>query len=96
MASTLKKLHTVFINTESLSSNVNRFRRNSSSHFMIKARFTTNTWRLTFLIQGSPHNILSDIILLGQVEELADLAGPFGAEAAGDSAVGQPRDVLLA
>lgn len=63
---------------------------------MIKARFTTNTWRLTFLIQGSPHNILSDIILLGQVEELADLAGPFGAEAAGDSAVGQPRDVLLA
>ena len=50
---------------------------------------------LTFFSQGSPHNILPDIILLGQVEELADLAGPLGPQAAGHSAVGQAGDVLL-
>ena len=51
---------------------------------------------ITFFSQGSPHNILPDIILLGQVEELADLAGPLGTQAAGDSAVGEAGNVLLA
>lgn len=50
---------------------------------------------LTFFSQGSPHNILPNIILLGQVEELTDLAGPLGTKAARDSAVGQPGNVLL-
>ena len=51
---------------------------------------------LTFFSQWSPHNVLPDIVLLGQVEELADLAGPLGSQAAGHGAVGQAGDVLLA
>lgn len=50
---------------------------------------------LTFFSQGSPHNILPNVILFGQVEELADLACPLGTKTARDSAVGQPWDVLL-
>lgn len=50
---------------------------------------------LTFFSQGSPHDILPNIILLSQVEELADLAGPLGTKTARDSAVGQPGNVLL-
>ncbi|KAF3852333.1 hypothetical protein F7725_005689 [Dissostichus mawsoni] len=48
---------------------------------------------ITFFSQGSPHNILPHIILLGQVEELADLAGPLGTQAAGDSAVVENAEV---
>ena len=50
---------------------------------------------LTLLSQGSSDHILSDIILLGQVEELADLAGPFGSKTAGHGAVGQAWDLVL-
>lgn len=35
---------------------------------------------------------LTDVVLLGEVEELADLAGALGAEATGDGAVGKPGD----
>lgn len=51
--------------------------------------------RLTLFIQGSPHNILPHVIFLGQVEELADLAGPLGTKAARDSGVSQTRNILL-
>lgn len=51
--------------------------------------------QLAFLCQGSPHDVLSDIILLSQVEKFADLAGPLGTKAARDGAVGQPWNVLL-
>ena len=51
--------------------------------------------RLTFFSHRSPHHVLSDVVLLGQVEELADLAGPLGSQAARDGAVGQARDFLL-
>lgn len=50
---------------------------------------------LTFLGQGSAHHVLPDIVLLGQVEQLADLAGSLGAQAARHGAVGQSGDVLL-
>lgn len=53
------------------------------------------TWFLTFFGQGSPHHVLPDIILLSQIEELANLAGPLGTKTARDSAVGQPGNVLL-
>lgn len=54
-----------------------------------------NSPSLTFFSQGSPHNILPNIIFFSQIEELADLAGPLGTKTARDGAVGQPGNVLL-
>ncbi|MCM8651532.1 hypothetical protein MZO44_15720, partial [Lactiplantibacillus sp. E932] len=45
--------------------------------------------------ERSPDHILPDIILFGQVEELTDPASSFGSQAARDSAISQPRNVLL-
>jgi len=50
---------------------------------------------LTFFSQRSPHNILPHIILLSQVEELADLASPLGTKTTRDGAVGQTGNILL-
>lgn len=50
---------------------------------------------LTFLSEGSAHHILPHIVLLGQVEQLADPAGSLGAQAARHGAVSQAGDVLL-
>lgn len=50
---------------------------------------------LTLLSQGPSDHVLPDVILLRQVEELADLAGPFGSKTTGHSAVCQSRDVVL-
>merc|ERR1712142_344074 len=44
--------------------------------------------------QGPPDNILADIILLGQVEELADLGGSLRPKATGNSFIGQARDLI--
>ena len=55
--------------------------------------------RLTFLVgpvrELPPDHVLTDVILLGQVEELADLAGPLGPQATGNGLVCQPRDVVV-
>lgn len=52
----------------------------------------------TFLLGGNlaADDELADIVLLAQVEELADLAGTLGAETAGHSRVSEPRDGGLA
>lgn len=63
---------------------------------MALLNFSGTSCSLTLFSQGSPHNILPHIILLSQVEELADLAGPLGSKAARDGAVGQTGNVLLA
>jgi len=52
--------------------------------------------RLTLFGDGPADHVLPHVVLLGQVEQLADLAGSLGAQAAGDGAVGEARDVLLA
>ena len=46
--------------------------------------------------QRPPDNVLADVIVLGQVEELPDLAGSLGPESPGDGVVGQPGDLGLA
>lgn len=38
---------------------------------------------------------LADVVLLGEVEEAADLGGTLGAETLGKSGVGESRDLLL-
>ena len=43
--------------------------------------------------QGTPDDVLTDIIVLGQVEQLPDLAGSLGPESPGDGVVGQPGDL---
>lgn len=45
--------------------------------------------------EGALDHILAHIILLAQVEQLADLGGTLGAQAAGHGAVSQSRDILL-
>lgn len=44
----------------------------------------------------SPHNVLADVVLLGQIEELADLSRTLGAKTLGEDVVGQAGDVALA
>jgi hypothetical protein len=44
----------------------------------------------------TPNHILADIILLAQVEELANLGGALGSETLGEDDVGEPGDVVLA
>lgn len=61
----------------------------------VKSYNAIKSSHLTFFSQGSPHDILPNIILLSQVEELADLAGPLGTKTTRDSAGGQPGNVLL-
>lgn len=53
---------------------------------------------LAFLLGGdlAADNVLADIILLGEVEELADPAGALGAQAAGDLSVGEAGDFIVA
>ncbi len=75
----------------------------STSHFHISPALgglishpgEKTAFSLTFFSQGSPHNVLPNVILLGQVEELADLAGSLGTKTARDGAVGQPGNVVL-
>lgn len=52
----------------------------------------------TFLLGGNltVDDKLADVVLLGEVEELADLAGTLRSEAAGDGRVGEPGDGSLA
>lgn len=50
---------------------------------------------LTLLIQRLPHNILANVIFLGEIEQLADPAGPLGTKTTGHSCVSQPRNVFL-
>ena len=44
----------------------------------------------------SPDDVLADVILLGEVEELADLGRPLGTETLGEDVVGQAGDLVLA
>ena len=44
----------------------------------------------------SPDHVLPHIILLGQVEEFADLGSPLGTKTFGDDGVGQSGDLVLA
>merc|ERR1719160_260541 len=41
-------------------------------------------------------DVLAHVVLLGQVEQLPDLAGALGPESPGDGVVGQPGDLALA
>merc|ERR1719454_1895059 len=41
-------------------------------------------------------DVLADVIILGQVKQLPDLAGALGSQPAGDGVVGQSRDLGLA
>lgn len=43
----------------------------------------------------SPHDVLADIVLLGEVEELADLSRTLGTKALGEDIVRKARDVVL-
>ena len=45
--------------------------------------------------KGTRNNVLADIIILGQVEQLADVVGSLGTQTTGDSVVGQSWDLLL-
>merc|ERR1719220_2233681 len=45
--------------------------------------------------QGSPDDVLADVVVLGQVEELPDLAGSLGSKPPRDGAVGQPGDLSV-
>lgn len=47
-----------------------------------------------FASDGALDHILTHIVLLAQVEQLANLGGTLGAQAAGHRAVGQPGDLL--
>jgi len=51
---------------------------------------------LLLALDLTPDNELPDIVLLGQVEELADLGGTLGAETLGEDDIGQSGDILLA
>merc|ERR1719305_396829 len=46
--------------------------------------------------EGPLNDILANIILLGQVEKLPDLAGTLGSQPARDGVIGQSRDLSLA
>jgi len=51
----------------------------------------------TLLLVGglTSNDVLEHIILVSEVEQLADLAGTFGTTTAGDNLVGKTRDLLL-
>lgn len=52
---------------------------------------------LTLLgLERSSNDVLSDIVLLGQVEELPQLAGSLWTTSTRDESVGQAIDLLLA
>jgi hypothetical protein len=52
---------------------------------------------LTLLgLERSSHDVLSDVVLLGQVEELPQLAGSLWTTSTRDESVGQTIDLLLA
>jgi len=44
---------------------------------------------------GATDNVLTDIIVLGQVKQAADLGGTLGSQTAGDGGVGKTGDILL-
>ena len=45
--------------------------------------------------EGTRNNILANIIILGQVEQLADVVRSLGTQPTGDSVVGQSWDLIL-
>ena len=45
--------------------------------------------------KGSVDNVLSDIVLLGQVEKLPDLSDPLGSQSARCGGVGESWDLLF-
>lgn len=45
--------------------------------------------------QRALDDVLADIVFLGEVEELADVAGALGSETTGNVDVGQSSDFLL-
>ena len=45
--------------------------------------------------KGTRNNVLANIVIFGQVEQLANVVGPLGTQATGDGIVGQTRDILL-
>ena len=45
--------------------------------------------------EWSPHNILTNIIILSQTEELSDLAGPFGTQTSRNGLVGKAWDLTI-
>lgn len=56
--------------------------------------------RLRILLLGAldlpANNVLPDVVLLGEVEELADLSRTLGAKALGEDGVGQAGDLVVA
>jgi len=42
-----------------------------------------------------PHNVLSDVVLLCQVEELSDFGRPLGAKALWEGDIGQPGNIII-
>ncbi len=52
--------------------------------------------RLLGALDFSPDNVLADIVLLGEVEELADLSRPLRTETLGEDVVGEAGDLVLA
>merc|ERR1719205_588478 len=46
--------------------------------------------------QRPPDDVLAHVVVLGQVEQLPDLAGSLGSKSPGDGVVGQPGDLSLA
>lgn len=50
----------------------------------------------TFLLNGTADNSLGNIVFLGKVEELADVAGTLGTKTAGLGDISQTRELLLA
>ena len=58
------------------------------------AQNRTEREKLLYLLDGAANDVLAHIILLGEVEQLADLGRALGPEAAGDGHVGQTGQVL--
>jgi len=52
--------------------------------------------RVLLALNLPPNNILPNIVLLAQIEELANLGSPLGTETLGQNDVGQPGDLLVA
>merc|ERR1711970_286337 len=42
-----------------------------------------------------PDYILGKIIVLGQIEQLSDLAGSFGSQSTRNNSISQPRNVII-
>lgn len=54
-------------------------------------------WLLAILLrERTLHDVLADIVFLGQVVQLADVAGTLGSQATENSGVGQSGNILLA